>query len=144
MAAREAAETRVVLEGRGEEIKIPDILVMGTARAVEADLEEYRAANEHDKATIRQQVTEVKQTDSTADAITGESGPRNDSITPMKRLIQVGKQDVMANVTASVERAKAIAAHFDGWASRTPKGLVVKDNLKSLLQTATGERLAWK
>ena len=50
----------------------------------------------------------------------------------------------MIDVTASVRRAKAIAAHFSQWASKTPKGLVIKDNLKTLLQTATGEKLAWK
>ena len=38
-----------------------------------AELEEYRAENEHDKATIRQQVTEVEQTDSSADAGSDDS-----------------------------------------------------------------------
>ena len=59
-------------------------------------------------------------------------------------LLRLGEHGVMADVTASVERAKAIAAHFGQWASKTPKGLVVKDDLKSLLQTATREKLAWK
>ena len=47
-------------------------------------------------------------------------------------------------MTASVERAKAIFTHFRQWASKTPTGYVVKDNLKRLLETATGESLAWK
>ena len=43
----------------------------------------------------------------------------------------------MLDVTVSVKRAKAIAAHFGQWTSRTPNGLVIKDNLKNLLETAT-------
>ena len=116
---------------------------------LEAELADYRAENEHDKATIRQDVREaVEKTESEGSRTDGkesdESEPRDDSITPMERLINLGEQGVMADVTASVERAKAIAAHFGQWAKKTPKGVVVKDNLKSLLQTATGERLAWK
>lgn len=62
----------------------------------------------------------------------------------MERLLQLGEGGVMADVTASVRRAKAIAQHFGQWASRTPNGLVIKDNLKDLLETAASERLAWK
>ena len=109
-----------------------------------AELEDYRAENEHDKATIRKQVTEVEETSSAADAESDESGTQSESTTPMERLLHLGEQGVMIDVTASVKRAKAIAAHFGQWASRTPKGLVIKDNLKTLLRTATGEKLAWK
>ena len=59
-------------------------------------------------------------------------------------MLHLGEAGVMIDVTASVRRAKAIAAHFGQWAQKTPKGLVIKDNLKTLLQTATGEKLAWK
>jgi len=65
-------------------------------------------------------------------------------MTPMERLVRLGEESIMTNVTASVRRAKAIATHFGQWASRTPNGLVVKDNLKNLLETAVDERLAWK
>ena len=114
-----------------------------------AELEDYRADNEHDKATIRQLVTEGEQTtDADPDTDTTESDERvaesGADLTPMERLVKMGETDVMADVTASVKRAKAIAQHFGEWARKTPKGLVVKDNLKTLLQTATDERLAWK
>ncbi len=108
-----------------------------------AELEEYRAENEHDKATIRQQATEVERTSPIADAENDESGPNNDSITPMERLLKLGASGIMGTVTASVERAKAMAQHFEGWASKAPNGLVIKENLKTLLETATDERLAW-
>ena len=106
-----------------------------------AELEDYRAENEHDKATIRQQVTSTEQADG---AESDESDARDDSMTPMERLVRLGEESIMTNVTASVRRAEAIATHFGQWASRTPNGLVVKDNLKNLLETATSERLAWK
>jgi chromosome segregation ATPase len=109
-----------------------------------AELEDYRAENEHDKATIRQQVTSTEQTDPAADGESDESAARDDSMTPMERLVRLGEDSIMTNVTASVRRAEAIATHFRGWASRTPNGLVVKDHLKNLLETAVDERLAWK
>ena len=109
-----------------------------------AELEAYRADNERDKATIRQQVTKVEQTDAAEGTQSDETATREGSMTPMERLLQLGEHGVMTDVTASVKRAKAIAQHFGQWASKTPNGLVVKDNLKTLLQTATGEGLAWK
>ena len=116
---------------------------------LEAELTQYRTENERDKATIRQDVHEAiekaESGEATADvAENDESSPSNDSMTPMERLLQLGEQGVMADVTASVRRAKAIASHFGQWASKTPNGLVIKANLKTLLQTATGEKLAWK
>ena len=109
-----------------------------------AELEEYRAENEHDKATIRQQVTEVEQTDSSADAGSDESDAQSDSMgTPMEQVLRAGDAGVLGHVTTSVERAITMAEHFSQWAGKAPNGLVIKDNLKTLLETATGERFAW-
>lgn len=108
------------------------------------ELSEYRAENERDKATIRQQVTKAEQ--ATADAESDESeasGSSDEEMTPMERLLKLGDSSVMADVTAKVRRAKAIAKHYKQWSSKAPNGLIIKDNLKNLLQTATGERLAW-
>ena len=115
---------------------------------LEAELTQYRTENERDKATIRQDVHEAIEkaegATSTDDTPGDDPSTKDDAVTPMERLLTLGEQGVMADITASVKRAKAIAEHFGQWASKTPKGLVVKDNLKSLLQTATGEKLAWK
>ena len=112
------------------------------------ELANYRETNERDKATIRQDVHEAIEkaegnTDEGGDE-TDESSAGDESTTPMERLLALGEQGVMADVTASVRRAKAIAQYFGQWASKAPKGLIIRDNLKSLLQTATSERLAWK
>lgn len=63
----------------------------------------------------------------------------------IERLAKFGENStVVADVTASVKRAKEIFTHFRQWASKTPTGYVAKDNWKRLLETATGESLAWK
>ena len=115
---------------------------------LEAELSQYRTENERDKATIRQDVHEAiekaEQDDETAAAESDESASRDESMTPMERILRAGAEGVMIDVTASVRRAKAIAEHFRQWAQKTPKGLVIKDGLKSLVETATGERLFWK
>lgn len=77
-------------------------------------------------------------------AQTDESAPRADSMTPMEQVIHAGEEGVVFDVTASVRRAKAIATHFRQWATKTPNGLVIKDGLKTLVETATGEHLFWK
>lgn len=132
-------------------VEVPRVLLerlLDRVDDLEAELNQYREANERDKATIRQDVHEAiekgDQPDGADDAQNDETSSHDGSTTPMERLIQLGEHGVMADVTASVRRAKAIACHFREWASKTPNGLVVKDNLKSLLGTATGERLAWK
>jgi len=127
-----------------ETVEVPKALLerlLDRVDDLEAELREYRAENERDKATIRQEVTE---------AVGGEGGDENSSdeserMLPIERLAQFGKDHVaVANITASVERAKAIFQHFQQWSSKTPSGYVVKGNLKSLLETATGESLYWK
>ena len=115
---------------------------------LEAELTQYRTENERDKATIRQDVHEaiekVEHDNETAAAESDESASRDESMTPMERILRAGEEGVMIDVTASVRRAKAIAEHFRQWAQKTPNGLVIKDGLKSLVETATGERLFWK
>jgi phosphosulfolactate synthase (CoM biosynthesis protein A) len=115
---------------------------------LEAELSQYRSENERDKATIRQDVHEAiekaEEGEETDDAQSDESGAQDDSMTPMEQVIRAGAEGVMFDVTASVRRAKAIAEHFCQWAQKTPNGLVIKDGLKTLVETATDERLFWK
>ena len=137
----------------GEEVSVPRALLerlLDRIDDLEAELKQYRTENERDKATIRQDVHEAiekaegKSSSEPADTEPTEENSGNDTVTPMERILQFGEAGVMIDVTASVRRGKAIAQHFRQWAQKTPKGLVIKDNLKTLLQTATGEKLAWK
>ena len=84
---------------------------------LEVTLDQYRSENERDKATIRQDIHEAieKAESSRREAEVDEPVEESlgsDAGTPMERLIQLGEQGVMADVTASVRRAKAIAQHF--------------------------------
>ena len=139
----QVADLKDVIEEQSNRI---DLLLKERAQDRQriAELEEYRAENEHDKATIRQQVTEVEQTDSSADAESDDSDAKSDSMgTPMEQVLRAGDAGVLGHVTASVERAITMAEHFGQWAGKAPNGLVIKDNLKTLLETATDERFAW-
>ena len=137
-----------------EIVEVPRALLerlLGRVDDLEAELSQYRSENERDKATIRQDVHEAiekAESDSKAAAAesdeSDESGARDDSMTPMERILRAGEEGVVFDITASVRRAKAIATHFRQWAKKTPNGLVIKDGLKSLVETATGERLFWK
>ena len=128
----------------GKTVAVPKALLeklLDRVDELEEELQEYRAENERDKATIRQQVSEAVAESERSDSGEDEQGH---DLLPMERLIQIGENGITAEVTASVKRAKAIFEHFQNWASKTPTGYVVKDNLKRLLETATGESLAWK
>ena len=53
-------------------------------------------------------------------------------------------EDTGIEMTPSIERAVTIFDHWHEWSEKTPKGRVLKDGLKTLLRTATGESLAWR
>lgn len=132
-------------EAESETVAVPKALLeklLDRVDELEEELQEYRAENERDKATIRQQVTEAVADSERSDSEESDGAGRE--LLPMERLIELGESGVTAQVTASVKRAKAVFEHFHSWASKTPSGWVVKDNLKQLLETATGESLAWK
>lgn len=127
-----------------ETVAVPKALLeklLDRVDELEDELQEYRDHNERDKAKIRQQVSAAIEESERSESDEETEGR---DLLPMERLIQLGESGVTGTVTASVERAKAIFEHFQSWASRTPSGYVVKDNLKNLLETATGESLAWK
>jgi regulator of replication initiation timing len=63
---------------------------------------------------------------------------------PIERVSKMEAEDTAIEMTPSIERAVAIFDHWEEWSEKTPKGRVLKDGLKSLLRTATGEGLAWR
>lgn len=80
-----------------------------------------------------------------------EDGSNQDDILPIERLSKLqeaseGDTDhpALKGNSASLKRAITIFDHFGEWSKKTPKGHVIKSNLKSLLNTATGESLAWR
>jgi seryl-tRNA synthetase len=65
-------------------------------------------------------------------------------MTPIERISIMDAEDTGIDMTPSIERAVSIFDHWKEWSKKTPKGRVVKDELKTLLRTATGEKLAWR
>jgi hypothetical protein len=78
-----------------------------------------------------------------------ETTTRDDDLLPIERLMRLRNEDgdhpaLPSNGRESFDRATKIFENFGQWSKRTPKGRTVTDGLKKLLETATGERLAWR
>ena len=101
-------------------------------------------ASERARVTELENKVEAVESQSTESDESAESEPRDDSLTPFEQVLRAGEAGVIGHLTAKDERAQSIGKHFAKWASRAPNGLVIKDNLKSLLETATGENLYWR
>ncbi|RBI58319.1 hypothetical protein DMJ13_27365 [halophilic archaeon] len=87
--------------------------------------------------------------DDVADANPGGDGGETptDDWTPIERLSIMGEDAIEEHVGPSDRRAVEVYTHWHNWATRTPKGLVLKtgkDGLRDLLSTAVDERLSWK
>ena len=65
-------------------------------------------------------------------------------LTPVERISKMDAEDTGIDMTPSIERAVSIFDHWEEWSDKTPKGRVLKSDLKTLLRTATGEQLAWR
>jgi len=112
---------------------------LASERARTTELEE---TVESQRQTINEQDDRIDQLESRTTQ-SGETSDTDEFLTPMERVIEAGEAGVLGDVTASVERAMAIAQHFGQWSSRSPNGLLIRDNLRDLLSTAVGERLTW-
>jgi predicted RNase H-like nuclease (RuvC/YqgF family) len=111
------------------------------------DLREHNRRITKDLAGAQSRITELEEVieeQPSQPTESDESTSRDESMTPMERLMRFGEDSIVGRATESVERAMAIAENFSRWASKTPKGLVISDGLKNLVETATGERLFWK
>jgi regulator of replication initiation timing len=73
-----------------------------------------------------------------------ETTTQDAGMTPIERISKMDAEDTAIDMTPSIERAVSIFDHWNDWSQKTPKGRVLKDGLKSLLRTATGEKLAWR
>ena len=73
-----------------------------------------------------------------------ETTMQQPDLTPIERISMMDAEDTGIDMTPSIERAVAIFDHWQEWSNKTPKGRVLKSDLKTLLRTATGEQLAWR
>ena len=73
-----------------------------------------------------------------------ETTMQQPDLTPIERISMMDAEDTGIDMTPSIERAVSIFDHWQEWSEKTPKGRVLKNDLKTLLRTATGEQLAWR
>ena len=109
---------------------------------LEEELSQYREVNEKDKAEIRQDVHAER-----PDPGSEPQAEDDETMLPIEQLAEYGDDSDLAQVggvTESVERAVEIFEHFGDWSKKAPTGRVVRSNLKDLLSTALGERIAWR
>lgn len=102
-------------------------------------------------ATVEKQIEETLTGEAADGSIEEETDETREDLEqerellPIERLERFGEDHVaLANVTASVDRARTLFAHFREWASKTPAGRVIKSNLRALLSTACETSLSWK
>lgn len=77
-----------------------------------------------------------------------ETGSSDDML-PIERMIEFQKQDenhpaLPSNGRESFERAVSIFENYRNWSNKTPKGRVITSEIRKLLETVTGENLAWR
>jgi hypothetical protein len=95
---------------------------------------------------LEQQIADVEagSTGSKGGGDAPETTMQRPDMTPIERLSKMDIEDTGIDVTPSIERAVSIFDHWREWSDKTPKGRVLKSGLKTLLRTATGEKLAWR
>lgn len=76
---------------------------------------------------------------------TAESGSQNDETTTLERIADEDEENPAGvQIGPSVNRAATIMKNWRNWSKKAPKGRNIRDGLKTLLETATGETLAWR
>lgn len=78
---------------------------------------------------------------------TDSDGTQTDML-PIERLSRLKNNEQeqdnpFGDTTPSVDRAVTIFDHFRQWSEKAPKGRVITNGLKTLLETATDENLYW-
>ena len=108
---------------------------------------------ESNRETAKSAEKLAKEARSSEDQPVGESAENQSNraeLLPIERIARLKESsgepenNPFADTTPSVDRAVAIYQHFREWSSKAKAGRVIRDNLKKLLNTATGESLAWK
>lgn len=75
----------------------------------------------------------------------GETGSEDDETTTLDRIADDDTENPAGvQIGPSVERAAAVMKNWENWSKKAPKGRNIRDGLKTLLETATGESLAWR
>jgi hypothetical protein len=101
--------------------------------------------NSSDAKKTAKQARAVGSSDSEPTGNDGENDSDDDEITTLERIADDDQDDPAGvRVTPSVTRAASVMKHWFDWSKKARKGRNIKDGLKKLIETATGESLAWR
>jgi DNA repair exonuclease SbcCD ATPase subunit len=123
-------------------------------KETEAKRDELRNEIERAEASrghIIEDIVDVEEQLADVEAESGKLNSENNAeiskrteMIPIERISVMDTDETGIDVTPSIERAVSIFDHWQEWSDKTPKGRVLKSDLKTLLRTATGESLAWR
>jgi hypothetical protein len=75
----------------------------------------------------------------------GEETQSRDDTTTLERIADDDTENPAGiQIGPSIDRAAAVMENWQNWSKKAPKGRNIRDGLKTLLETATGETLAWR
>jgi hypothetical protein len=93
-----------------------------------AELEDYRADNERDKATIRQQVTKVEEREPASSDDANSDGRDTKGRSPLAQLIDVPAERATEFLSVNQRRGRKVAQCALEIGTETPSGLVVRSD----------------
>jgi DNA repair exonuclease SbcCD ATPase subunit len=149
-------EDRHTLARENHELRTSHEQLEERVEEAEAERDELRSEVERAEASrghIIEDIVDVEEQLNDVEAGSGgatggddaaETTQQDTEMTPIERLSRMDAEETGIDVTPSIERAVSIFDHWQEWSDKTPKGRVLKDGLKSLVRTATGEKLAWR
>jgi regulator of replication initiation timing len=115
---------------------------------LQGELERAEASRGHiieDIVDVEEQLADVEvESVESNSGNNAEASKQRPDMAPIKRISVMDTDETGIDVTPSIERAVSIFEHWEEWSDKTPKGRVLKSDLKTLLRTATGEGLAWR
>lgn len=114
--------------------------------ALRSEFAAYRDAVSKRFSGQESELEQLEQEVSDAEGGSGDDDSSSDNGQTALEQIADDEQDdpTGVQITSSVDRAAAIMKHWFDWSDKAPKGRVLKNGLKRLVETATGETLAWR
>jgi hypothetical protein len=102
-------------------------------------------SNRETAKSAEEQARAARSSDAEPTGNDAENGSGDNEITTLERIAD-DDQDNPAGVrvTPSVTRAASVMKHWFDWSKKARKGRNIKGGLKKLIETATGESLAWR
>lgn len=107
----------------------------------------YREAVSKKFDSVKNEIQQVRESESSDHNPKGENDETTtqNGETTLERIADDNQDDPAGvQIGPSVDRAAAVMRNWEHWSNKAPKGRNIREGLKTLLETATGETLAWR